>query len=132
MSAAIGTINDLVSVIQSRLGAQVQAPAAQRRAAARVTGGRRYTDRNLATLIETRVQQIGRDDQQRGRKAFRVFLEVVLLTHLGEGLMNDPRFYQLLDDVQHALESDPSSAALVKDAVEQLLSAQIPAAPARR
>lgn len=130
MSTAIGTINDLVSVIQSRLGAP--APVAQRRAAARPGGGRRYTDRNLTALIETRVRRIGRDDPQRGRKAFRVFLEVVLLTHLGEGLMNDPRFYQLLDDVQHALESDPSSAALVTEAVDQLLSKQTPEAPARR
>ncbi len=120
MRAAIGAINDLVSVIQTKLGAQ--ASLARRRVAAGTNSGRRYTDKNLAALIETRVRQIGRDDPQRGRKAFRVFLEVVLLTHLGEGLMNDPRFYQLLDDVQHALESDPSSVALVKDAVEQLLS----------
>lgn len=130
MSVAIGTINELVSVIRTRLGAA--APPAGRRAPVRSNSGSRYTDRNLTALIETRVQQIGRDDPQRGRKAFRVFLEAVLLTHLGEELMNDPRFYQMLDDVQHALESDASSAYLVKHAVEQLLSKQPPEAPARR
>ena len=130
MSVAIGTINELVAVIRTRLGAA--APLAERRAPARSNSGSRYTDRNLTALIETRVRQIGRDDPQRGRKAFRVFLEAVLLTHLGEELMNDPRFYQMLDDVQYALESDASSAALVKQAVEQLLSKQSPAASARR
>jgi len=130
MSIAIGTINELVSVIRTRLGTAT--PAAGRRAPARPGGASRYTDRNLAALIETRVQQIRRDDPQRGRKAFRVFLEAVLLTHLGEALMNDPRFYQVLDDVQHALESDASSASLVKQAVDQLLSMQPPEAPARR
>jgi hypothetical protein len=130
MSIAIGTINELVSVIRTRLG--TAAPAAGRRAPARAGGGSRYTDRNLAALLEARVQQIRRDDPQRGRKAFRVFLEAVLLTHLGEALMNDPRFYQVLDDVQHALESDASSAALVKQAVDQLLSMQPPEASARR
>jgi hypothetical protein len=130
MSIAIGTINQLVSVIRARLGAA--APTTGRRAPARAGGGSRYTDRNLTALIETRVQQIRRDDPQRGRKAFRVFLEVVLLTHLGEELMNDPRFYQVLDDVQHALESDASSAALVQQAVDQLLSIQSPDASARR
>ena len=130
MSIAIGTINELVSVIRTRLGAS--ATAAGRRAPARAGNDRRYTDRNMAALIETRVQQIRRDDPQRGRKAFRVFLEAVLLTHLGEELMNDPRFYQVLDDVQHALESEPSSATLVKLAVDQLLSIQPPEASARR
>jgi hypothetical protein len=130
MSVAIGTINELVSVIRTRLGAA--GPTAERRAPARTDGGSRYTNRNLAALIDTRVRQIGRDDPQRGRKAFRVFLEAVLLTHLGEELMNDPRFYQLLDDVQQALEADASSATLVKQAVEQLLLKQPPQTSARR
>lgn len=130
MSIAIGTINDVVTVIRTRLGGA--AAAAGRRAPARAGAGRRYTDRNLAALIDMRVQQIRRDDPQRGRKAFRAFLEAVLLTHLGEELMNDPRFYPVLDDVQHALESDASSAALVNQAVEQLLSMEPPEAAARR
>jgi hypothetical protein len=130
MSVAIGTINELVSVIRTRLGT-AGAPAG-RRTPVRPDAGSRYTDRNLTALIETRVRQIGRDDPQRGRKAFRVFLEAVLLTQLGEELMNDPRFYQLLDDVQLALETDASSASLVKQAVDQLLSRQPPEAPARR
>lgn len=130
MSAAIGTTNELVSVICTTLGGA--APAAPRRAQARASGASSYTDRHLAALIETWVQQIGRDDPQRGRKAFRVFLEAVLLTHLGEELMNDRRFYQVLDDVQHVLELDASSAPLVKQAVDQLLSKQSQEAPPRR
>lgn len=55
-----------------------------------------------------------------------------MLTHLGEELMNDPRFYQVHDDVQYALESDASSAPLVKQAVEQLLSKKPSKAFARR
>jgi hypothetical protein len=120
MSAPIGTVNELVSVIRSRLGAAERVTA--RPAAGQSASGRRFTDRGITALIETRVRQIGREDPQRGRKALRVFLEVVLLNYLGEQLMHDPRFYQLLDDVQGALESDPSSAALVKQAVEHLLS----------
>lgn len=130
MSVAIGTINELVSVIRTRLGAA--APQAARRSPMLSRRGSRHTDRNLAALIETRVQQIGRNDPQRGRKAFRVFLEAVLLTHLGEELMNDPRFYQVLDDVQLALESDASSAVLVKQAIEQLLSKPAPDASGQR
>ncbi len=53
-----------------------------------------------------------------------MFLEVVLLTHLGEELMNDPKFYRLLDDVQGALESDPVAVELVSTAIAHLLSQQ--------
>jgi hypothetical protein len=130
MSIAIGTINELVTVIRTRLGGA--GAAAGRRAPDRAGAGRRYTYRNLKALIETRVQQIRRDDPQRGHKAFRVFLEAVFLTHLGEELMNDPRFYPVLDDVHHALESDASSAALVKQAVDQLLSIPPPGTSTRR
>jgi len=130
VSVAIGSVSELVAVIRRQLGAT--APGDARRARASQGGGaRRYTERNLPALIEARVRQIGRDDPQRGRKAFRVFLEAVLLTHLGEELMNDPRFYQLLDDVQRALEDDPSSAGLVKQAVDHLL-AGADDVPARR
>jgi hypothetical protein len=133
MNAAIGTVSELVTVLRSRLTVGgATAPGSDRRANARPGEGRRYADRSLSSLIETRIRQIGQDDPQRGRKAFRVFLELVLLTQLGEELMNDPKFYQLLDDVQGALESDASAAALVKQAMEHLLSHQADATPTRR
>lgn len=82
----------------------------------------RYSEENLSALIEMRIRQIGRDDPQRGRKAFRVFIEAVLLSHFGESLVNDAKFYQIVDDVQNALEADAACAAMVGTAIEHLLS----------
>ena len=82
----------------------------------------RYADKNLATLIELRISQINPDDPQRGRKAFRVFLEVVLLSQFGEQMVNDPKFHQLVDDVQAAMEADPVSGPMVGSAIAHLLS----------
>ncbi len=123
MSSPIGSVAQLVKVIQTQLTAH-SAPGAGKtaRRPASTAGPARYAEENLGALIEMRVRQIGRDDPQRGRKAFRVFLEAVLLSHLGEGLVNDPRFYQLVDDIQLAMEADPACGALVTRAIEQLLA----------
>ncbi|MYM28563.1 hypothetical protein GTP58_09530 [Duganella sp. CY15W] len=125
MSSTIGSVAQLVKVIQRQLTARApdgaQVGNSGRRPAAG-TAAARYAQENLAALIGTRVQQIGRDDPQRGRKAFRVFLEAVLLAQLGEGLVNDPRFFQMVNDIQLAMEADPGCGALVARAIEQLLA----------
>ncbi|SFG88967.1 hypothetical protein SAMN05518865_12186 [Duganella sp. CF458] len=120
MVTSIGGVRDLVSLIRGQLAPRMQ-KAAQAPARARAAQAQRQDD-VLAGLIETRVRAIRRDDPQRGRKAFRVFLEALLLSELGEGLLADPRFFQLLDDVQAALEADEGSRALVEQAIGQLLA----------
>lgn len=128
--STIGSVDQLVAVIQAQLATRAPAtpagPAPARKPARATQGSKagqgRYARHNLAGLIELRIAQIARDDPQRGRKAFRVFLEAVLLGHLGEALVGDPRFFQLVDDVQLALEADAACAALVATAIGELLA----------
>ena len=124
MASAIGSVAQLVKVIQTQLAARTQGAGTmtKRQAPAGTPLADRYAQENLGSLIELRVRQIGRDDPQRGRKAFRVFLEAVLLSHFGEGLMNDPRFFQMVDDIQLAMEADAGCRDLVGRAIEQLLA----------
>ena len=128
MTSSIGSGAQLVKVIQTQLaaraapdGAAAGAKAARDGAPAR-RAAERYARENLGSLIELRVRQIGRDDPHRGRKAFRVFLEAVLLSHFGEGMVGDPRFFQMVDDVQLAMEADAGCRDLVARAIEQLLT----------
>ncbi len=72
-------------------------------------------------LVDKRIQAISRDDPNRG-KTFRVFLESVLLAELGEILVNDPQFANLVDDIQRAMEADSSVRKSIDLAVSQLLS----------
>lgn len=58
--------------------------------------------------IGKRILAINPDDPRRHQKAVRVFLETVLLNELGAGLINDPRFYDLVTEVQSAMEGDES------------------------
>jgi hypothetical protein len=123
MSVSIGSVSQLVSVIRSELtGTLAGAPGKSARGAKGKAAGGRYAERNLAGLIEVRIRQIGPDDPQRGRKAFRVFLEAVLLSHFGEAMLADPKFHQMLDDVQGAMEADPACEALIGEAIANLLA----------
>ena len=57
--------------------------------------------------IREKLQRINSNDPKAEQKSIRIFLESVLLWEFGDRLMDDPKFYALLDDVQHSMESDP-------------------------
>lgn len=131
MTAAISSVTQLVAVIRRQLSAQAPVGAAARPGAAgrnKAAGGadqaERYADANLGALIALRVRQIGRDDPNRGRKAFRVFLEGVLASHFGPAMVNEPAFHQVVDDVQQALEAHPDCQPLLARAIKELLAEQ--------
>lgn len=119
MSVSIGAVNELVSVIVGQLAARSAPRKVRAHAAQRST---RYAAQQLTALIEQRVRQIGANDPQRGRKAFRVFLEAVLLSHFGEALVADPKFFQMVDEVQGALDADPACSELIAAAIAHLVA----------
>lgn len=119
MVTSVGGVTALVRMIRSQLAPHSTAMPARRSGGARSPAAQ---GEGLARLVEARVRAIGRDDPQRGRKAFRVFLEAVLADELGEHLLADPRFFQLVDEVQGALEQDAACAPLLEQAVQQLLA----------
>jgi hypothetical protein len=86
--------------------------------------GKLQQERDIAGLIAQRVLVIAPDDPQRERKAFRIFLESVLLAELGGELINDPAFYQMVEDVHQQMENDPGLASAVSQAARLLLAPQ--------
>ncbi len=95
-------------------------------AAGRSTGQERHPvsreSASLGAVIARRIQAIDPSDPDRRRKAFRVFLESVLLAELGEALINDPAFYQLVDQVQAQMHSDADLARAMDEAADLLLA----------
>jgi hypothetical protein len=87
---------------------------------------RRQGERDIASLVAQRVQVIDPDDPQKAHKAFRIFLESVLLAEIGDELKNDPGFYQLVEKIQQDMESDIELSALIKQAATILLSGNKP------
>ncbi|MFB9240276.1 hypothetical protein IV454_23855 [Massilia antarctica] len=126
MPSSIGSVSQLVAAIRSQLAPRVELSGQKAaRPSARGTPRRAgaSTRERLESSIGMRINSIERDDPQRGRKAFRIFLESILLSHLGEHLINDPRFYQLVDDVQGTMESDAELGAMVDKAIAHLTTA---------
>lgn len=123
MVSSTGPVNQLVAAITSQLSKRGATPAAatprQGRTRGAAAGG---AQPDLSVVIGLRVKSLDRDDPQRGRKAFRVFLEAVLLSRFGDHLINDSQFHQLVDDIQGALEADPELNALVRRAIDALLA----------
>lgn len=76
----------------------------------------------LAASIARRVVAIDRADPQRRRKAFRAFLESVMLEEWGEELINDPAFHDLVAQVHAQMESRNDLKSMMDAAADQLLA----------
>lgn len=77
---------------------------------------------SLASAIARRITAIDKADPDRRRKAFRVFLESLMLDEWGPQLINDPGFQQLVDNVQTQMESRADLRLLMDEAAGRLLT----------
>jgi hypothetical protein len=127
--ASIDSVSQIVATIRAEMAARVTVSEQQVRAEkARLENKTKVAplpeqQQRMAELISQRVKSLDPDDPKRGKKAFRIFLESVLLAEFGDNLINDPDFYQMVDDVQHAMEQDPKIAEAISRAVAGLLDA---------
>lgn len=119
---SISNVQQIVAVIrqQQATRAALLEPRLRRNEGAG-TAAAKSAPRDIAALITQRIKAIDRDDPNRGRKTFRVFVESILLSELGEDLINDAQFYRIVDDVQQQMEADPSTQSSVSAAIEELV-----------
>ena len=123
MPSSISTVGQLVAVIRGQLSSRSDVGSNKRSGNSKTANkANAYSSANLETLIGQRIKSIERDDPNRGRKAFRVFLESIFLSHFGEQMINDPKFYQLVDDVHMSMETDDATRDLIDAAILHLLS----------
>ena len=81
------------------------------------------TEMDMASRISLRVNSLDKDDPQRRKKAFKIFLESTIVAELGTELMNDPRFFQMIEDIYQQMSADSELAILVDQATDILLAA---------
>ncbi|HWW08333.1 hypothetical protein [Collimonas sp.] len=118
---SINATAEIAALIRSQV-ASLRKPSGSTASKSQSKHGKLQDERDIAALIAQRVKVIDPDDPQRERKAFRIFLESVLLAELGGDLINDPAFYQMVEDVQLQMESDPGLALAVSQAAKLLLA----------
>ncbi|HEV8690641.1 MAG TPA: hypothetical protein VGQ91_10125 [Ideonella sp.] len=105
---------------QAAKGAPSKAAGASSPAEPATPASARSTE-DLASTIARRVAAIEHTDPDRRRKAFRVFLESVLLDEWGPQLINDPGFYQLVAHVHGQMEASAELRAMMELAADRLL-----------
>lgn len=122
--SSVGGVQQIVAIIRQQIArverSEPRVPG--RHPSSPSAAGPQGARPDFLQLLGQRVRAIARDDPDRGRKTFRVFLESVLLAELGEELMNDPQFYRLVDDVQREMEGDEHLAASIEAAIAHLLA----------
>ena len=134
MAITTQSVTQIVAVIKQQLAEPVrakstsvstQAPITRAQSGTRLRKSKPKQNR-LSALIEKRVGTLSPEDPDRGGKAFRIFLESVLINEFGEDMINDPGFYQMVDEVQLQMESNPDIAQAISEATAQLLIGAIP------
>lgn len=121
---AINSVQQIVASIRAEMAQRVAVGDSAAPVAARRRARGKPAAAASSGMISERVKALDPADPQRGRKAFRIFLESVLLNELGQELINDSAFYQMVDQVQQTMEQDEKIAAAIDKAVASLLDQQ--------
>ncbi|SFQ11257.1 hypothetical protein [Variovorax sp. 770b2] len=87
-------------------------------------------DAQIQQMVALRVRSLSPDDPQRQRKAFRLFLESVLMQAFGRERLDDRGFDQMVDAVLQRMEGDPQLSAALREAGDLLLADAGPGSPA--
>lgn len=81
---------------------------------------------DVQQLVAVRVGALSADDPQRQRKAFRIFLESVLMQTFGAERIDALGFNQLVDTVMQRMEGDPGLQGAMREAADHLLAESAP------
>lgn len=125
--SGIDSVQQIVATIRAEMAVRANSSdphsrsEQMRRANRKSAGSPALQQQRMGNLINQRVKALDPDDPNRGRKAFRIFLESVLLAEFGETLINDPTFYQMVDEIQRVMEGDSRVADAIDKAVANLL-----------
>lgn len=124
----------LAAMIRAQFGAQFRAQTKGRPAVGQDAGragnpsptGKAET--SIQQMVALRVRALSPDDPQRQRKAFRLFLESVLMQAFGRDRLDDRGFDQMVDAVLQRMESDAALHAALREAGDLLLADATPPA----
>lgn len=103
------------------LGRPVIAPSTSGVARGEGKSIKRTKSEDLAARLARRVRAIDPADPDAERQAMQVFLESVLLAEIGEHLINDPAFHQVVEGVYQQMSSNQELLGMMGKAAKALL-----------
>jgi hypothetical protein len=80
----------------------------------------RRTEISSRQALTRKIKSISADDPRFLHKAANVFVVSVLLSEFGEGMVNDPGFRDLVDQVEAAMTSDADIERDLRQLVQEL------------
>ena len=115
-----------MKLAQQRLAAQSVEVAKRERKSYEAAPSRTFSpagdSKSIEQFIIQRVRSLSPEDPQRRRKAFRLFMESVLLQEFGMGLVEDAGFQKLIDQVLQQMDSDSGLCITIQEAADALLA----------
>lgn len=119
----INPLNSLTELLRKRIAAEASGKRSGLTSSkAKETGKgaqvQRASVEALREQLTRSIQAIDADDPAKSSKTMRVFVESVLAWQFGAAVLPDPRFADLVADVQATLESDPG----VSEALSRLVA----------
>jgi hypothetical protein len=121
----VGNINQIVEALRQQIAEKTNRAKTGGKANTGVAGQKQHlaraTNAEIQETIAKRLRAVDPDDPSRRHKTIRTFLEAVLLAELGEDLVNDPMFYELVSNVQTAMESDANTRQKLEQLAELLI-----------
>lgn len=140
----IDPTTQLATMIRAQLRAQFQAQSRTHDTALRETARGRASlsdddrsntlepggaDAQVQRMVAVRVRALSPDDPQRQRKAFRLFLESLLLQTLGRDRIDGHALDQLVDTVMQRMEADAELQTAMREAGDFLLADAVATRP---
>lgn len=106
----VSNLSQLVETLRRQVSPRLDRPATATKAEKNTQTSKQQHKRATAGEIQLalaqRIKVINPDDERRTHKATRIFLETVLANEFGDAFLNDPRFGELIKEVQATMEAD--------------------------
>lgn len=79
-----------------------------------------HANRSARQSASRKIQALSRDDPAYHEKAINAFIESVLASEFGEGLVNDPEFQDMVKEIQSAMTADAELSAQLRQLVDDI------------
>ena len=119
----VNSLSQVLSVLRRQMSERAvklgtQSALSQSRAAESAATGDALLE--VQRKVQERIRALDPNDARRQSKAVRLFLEGVFSHEFGDSMLTDPAFYNLIDDVQTAMESDSEIDQALQRMIKEL------------
>lgn len=112
MMDPVSNLSQLIETLRRQMSSHLERPAAQATQRSKSTANTpsqrsgRAAFSELQPTLAQRIKALDPDDKRRRQKATRIFLETVLVNEFGDAFLADPKFGEIVEQIQSTMEAD--------------------------